>query len=308
MDDPASPPADRRLAYAYSRAIRNALPKPNRIMAPFTWYGGKGNLVKRILPYLPSGRIYVEPFAGAASVLFHKQPSPVEVLNDLNEDVVNVFRVLQSPEWFEELAHRLTWTPYSRAEFVRALQRPAATPVDRAWAAMVRFNFAISGIATTPGNWSRAMTGKRDMAEPASKWRSRLHYLDWWHDRLSRVQIDCIDAIRCITYWDSPDTVFYLDPPYVLTTRKNRRVYQHEYTDEQHRALVEALLRLQGQAVVSGYEHPIYRPLMDAGWRVVRIPTACHAACRHRKSQLRGRGTALAKVPRTEVLWISPAL
>ena len=110
---------------------------PPRIMAPVGWYGGKGHLVKKLLPLVPQGRIYVEPYAGAASVLFHRQPAPVEVLNDLNRDLVNLFRHLQDPECFAALQHRLTWTLYSLEEFrlsLKILQDPESMAADRAWA------------------------------------------------------------------------------------------------------------------------------------------------------------------------------
>ena len=103
--------------------VLEAIPEPTRTMAPFRWPGGKGHLAKWVVSYLPrNAKVYVEPYAGAASVLWHlPEPYPIEVLNDLDERIVNLFRVLQDREKFEELLHRLVWTPYARSEFVRAL-------------------------------------------------------------------------------------------------------------------------------------------------------------------------------------------
>ncbi len=143
------------------------------------------------------------------------------------------------------------------------------------------------------------------MAETTSKWRSHLKLLEWWHDRLTRVQIDHTDGIKAIEYWDTPETLFYVDPPYVLSTRRGK-TYEHEMTDEDHARLIQTLLRISGGAVVSGYENPIYRPLEEAGWSVVKRDTVSHAAGKIRGSKLRGKNSAWDHAPRTEVLWIHP--
>jgi DNA adenine methylase len=283
---------------------------PARIMAPVWWYGGKGHLAKKLLPLIPQGRIYVEPYAGAASVLFHRQPAPVEVLNDLNRDLVNLFRHLQDPECFAALQHRLTWTLYSLEEFrlaLEILQDSESTAADRAWAFFVTQNQGFGGLAKSEGNWGRVFVSDRNMAGTTNKWRGRLKLLPWWHERLSRVQLDCRDALEIVRYWDSPDTVFYLDPPYVHETRVLGRcnVYQHEVDDAHHRDLVGVLLAIQGQAVLSAYEHPLYEPLLSAGWRLHRIETACHAAGRTRGSGLQGKGAAKREVPRTEAVYVN---
>jgi len=283
---------------------------PARVMAPVGWYGGKGNLAKKLLPLIPQGKVYVEPYAGAASVLFHRQPAPVEVLNDLNRDLVNLFRHLQDPECFAVLQHRLTWTLYSLEEFRLALEilgDPESAAADRAWAFFTAQNQGFSGEAKTPGQWSRAFTSKRNMADTANKWRGRLKLLPWWHERLSRVQLDCRDALEVVRYWDSPDTVFYLDPPYVHETRVlgNLNRYKHEADDAHHRDLVEVLLAIQGQAVLSAYEHPLYEPLLSAGWRLHRIETACYAVGKTRGSGLQGKGAVKREVPRTEAVYVN---
>jgi DNA adenine methylase len=276
-------------------------------MAPFSWFGGKGRLAQDVAMYIPRSRVYVEPYGGAASVLLHLSPRPIEVLNDLNNEIITLFRVLQDRDCFAELAHRLTWTPYSLAEFDRALAMRhdnSLSEVDRAFAFFVAQNQGFSGKAKTRGDWGRSFTSARNMACVCAKWRGRLHNLAFWHDRLTRVQLDNRDAIEVIAYWDSPDTAFYIDPPYVADARVNRSVFAHEADDEHHVRLVDTLLTISGMAVVSGYASDIYRPLDEAGWTRREIDTACHAAGRGRGSPIRGDGNALARVGRTEVLWI----
>jgi len=292
-----------------TQQILAALPKPNRVMAPVRWYGGKGHMARKLVPLIPPGRVYCEPYCGAASLFWHLRPRPVEVLNDLHSEIVNLFRTLQDPALFDELAHRLAWTPYSLAEFRKALAMEYAeelSAVDRAWAFFVRQNQGFSGIAETEGNWGRDFGSGCGMAKTTSDWRSRLATLGWWHERLTRVQLDCRDALEVIRYWDSPETVYYVDPPYAADTRAKGKhnVYRHEADDEHHRALVALLLGIQGNAVVSGYASPLYASLDAAGWTRHEFQTACCAAGRCRGSKIRGDDAAREHVPRTEVVWI----
>jgi DNA adenine methylase len=288
----------------------DSIPAPPRPMAPFQWAGGKGNLARWIIQYVPSGSIYVEPFAGAASVFWHlPTPFPVEVLNDLDGDIVNLYRVLQDKAKFEKLAHRLIFTPYARAEFVRAIQMakdPTATDIDRAWAFFVKQNQGFIGVVKTQGNWSRNIINSNNgMAHATSKWRSRLKLLSFWHERLSRVQIDCIDGIKCIKYWDTPETVFYVDPPYVPDTRKSRHLYKNEPDLAYHERLVETILAAKGKVMLSCYDHPVYASLSQAGWHKLTKETACYMASRRRGGKIRGSGAAKKYVPRTETLYLN---
>jgi site-specific DNA-adenine methylase len=210
-----------------------------RLRAPVRWYGGKGQMIAKLMRHVPlGGRPYCEPYMGAASLFFARQPAPVEVLNDLDGDLVNLFRCLQDKSTFDE----------------------------------------------------------------------RLSMLDDWHLRLLRAQIDNRDALEVIRYWDTPDAVFYLDPPYHLETRvrAHTNVYTVEQNHDHHAELVKVLVACKGAVVLSCYDHPVYSALANAGWMATRYKTACHAAARNRNSGLQGAGTAMAKVPRVEVVWANP--
>lgn len=253
--------------------------KKEPLRAPFMWFGGKGNMLAKLLPLIPAGgRPYCEPYAGAASVFWSRDPAPVEVLNDLDDRIVNLFRVLQDREQFDDLKHRIMWTPYARAEFGRALDILSNGSDD-----------SKGGIAGTN-----------------NKWIMRQTMMDAWRWRLMRCQIDNRDALEVIRYWDSADTVYYVDPPYHHDTRKDKAVYAVEQDHDHHAALVETILGCQGAVVLSGYDHPVYQPLVDAGWERVDFETVCYTAGRTRSSGLQGTGAAKAKVPRTEVVWRNP--
>jgi DNA adenine methylase len=269
-------------------------------------------MIAKLMRHVPlGGRPYCEPYMGAASLFFARPPAPVEVLNDLDGDLVNLFRCLQDKEKFLELKHRLLCTLYSRAEFERALEilsDPGITdPVLRAWAFFVALNQGFGGKKPrSVGDWGRAFKSQRGCAGTTNEWMMRLAMLDDWHLRLLRVQIDCRDALEVIRYWDNPEAVFYVDPPYHPDTRVDFDAYSVETDHEHHVRLVETLLQCQGAVVLSGYDHPVYAPLVEAGWTVTHYKTACHAVVRSRTSNLRGEGAVLARVPRTEVVWANP--
>jgi len=276
------------------------------------WYGGKGLLAPKLIPLIPPSHIYCEPFGGAASLMMRLEPRPVEVYNDLDGRLVNLFRVLQNRRQFGELKHRLEHTPYARAEFVKALgilqQNGTASPVASAWAFFVAQNQGFGGIAKTTGDWGREIrTTSRGRAKIVSGWQSKLARLEDYARRMGRVQIEQRDAIEVLRHWDTPDTVYYVDPPYVHSTRVkgDTAVYQGgEPDDACHSRLLEALTGLQAAVVLSGYACPLYDGQL-ADWDRVDIQTACYAAGRTRTSKLQGKGNALKHATRTETIYIN---
>jgi DNA adenine methylase len=267
------------------------------------WVGGKGHQLEQLLPLIPHSHTYVEPFGGGASVLLARPPSVVEVYNDLNWDLVNFFDVVRDPELGEELSEMLAWTPYAHEEFKRAVHTLAAehelvgvdqvdkaVRLERAWAMFTRQNMGISGLPVIqPGSWSRS---KKDSTN-VERWLDRQRRFGAVKERMSRVQITNEDAIACIERWDSPQTVFYLDPPYVLETRQDV-LYEKEYTDDQHIALLETLNRVDGMCVLSGYAHPLYADNLH-GWQHIEYTATAMSVV-----------TDGVKPKRIESVWINP--
>ena len=227
------------------------------------WAGGKGKQLGDLLPLIPPGRIYVEPFGGGASVLLNKERSPVEVYNDLDSALVGLFEVIRGEASFAEFQRLVDYTPYSRAEFESCLTFDGiADPVRRAVAFYTVINQSISGKRLARrGDWAR---GRNDNL--ADRWRDRLDKLEWIHERIKHVQIECRDALDILEEWDTPDTVFYCDPPYILDTRSQRKYYAIEPGDDYHNRLVDVLLSVRGAVILSGYTHSIYQRLTGEGW------------------------------------------
>lgn len=272
--------------------------------APVKWFGGKGVFKKKLLPLIPQTDVFVEAYGGAGNVLLAREPSKIEVYNDLNGKLVNLMRMLQDPQRARSLRKRLLYTLYSKEEFRQAIdimKSRDAKPDELAWAFYVGQNQGFGGVTPkSVGNWGRRFKGRM------SFWLSGIDLIPEWHRRLMNVQIDSRDAVGLIRYWDSDETTFYLDPPYVAGTRRDANVYEVEATDDHHGELVRTILGCRGAVVLSGYGHPIYKPLEDAGWERLEFRSTCAAAGRIRGSGLQGKGSVKARQPRIEVVWRNP--
>ena len=279
-----------------------------RNATPFPWLGGKSRMVKTILPLLSPHTTYVEPFGGAANLLLAKKPSQVECYNDASGLLVNFFRVLQDPIQRTALLDRLQWTPYARMEYARTLEHlDDPDPVMKAWAFFTAQCQGISGGGSLGGrnanNWGYSRT-----ADQAQSFREHVEKLPAIAERLLEVQIEHSDGVEVIRRWDAPDTLFYIDPPYADSTRTNksgRAAYHCEIDDDGQQTLVDALLRLQGGAILSGYRTTLYRPLEDAGWERREFAMDLSAAARVGTfDPMNAAGKEKRK--RIECLWLSP--
>ncbi len=260
------------------------------------YHGGKWLLAPWIIAHLPPHKTYVEPYGGAASVLIRKARSKAEIYNDLCDDVVNLFRVLRGTR-AGELVDRLRLTPFARAEFEAAYET-GGDPVDRAVRLVSRsfMGFGSDGHNVAVRTGFRA-NSSGSHTNCAIDWMNLPDALALAVERLRGVVIERRPALQVVAAADGPDTLFYVDPPYVPATRsaKSRRgkikyhAYTHEMTDGDHADLLEALCRLEGMVVLSGYPSALYDDALK-GW-TRRTRTALADGARER----------------TEVLWISPA-
>lgn len=237
------------------------------------YFGGKFRLAPWVIAHFPEHLCYVEPFGGAMGVLLRKDPATFEVYNDLDGEVVNFFRMLR--EQPDELIRLITFTPYSRFEQSLSFEpTDELSDLERARRLYVRCWQSHGGGRT---QWR---TGWRYQVGNA---RGRSTLVDWnqtdhlWPivNRLKAVQIENDDALRVIKRFDRPETLFYVDPPYLMSTRSIRwgkKAYTCEVDDDYHRQLGEALGSIQGMALVSGKPSPMYEELF-AGWRRVQRTT-----------------------------------
>lgn len=251
------------------------------------YFGGKWRLAPWIISHFPAHRVYVEPFCGAASVLMRKQRAYAEILNDLDGEIVSLYRVLRDEEKARELVRAVELTPYSREEFEESYGE-CDDAVERARRTLFR---SFAGFGTNAIHRDTGFRGNvsRSGTIPAHDWATLPAVVTQVIERLQGVIIEHGSAERVMSLYDGPSTLHYIDPPYVFDTRgRNSARYRHEMTDGDHRELAAQIRCLKGMVIVSGYPSALYDELYE-GWQQVT-------------RQARADGA----LERTEVLWISP--
>lgn len=240
-----------------------------------------------ILEHLPAHRIYVEPYAGGASVLLRKPRVHAEIYNDLDGEITNLFRVLRSTTEGRELVRQVRYTPFARREYEQAFQ-PAGDSIEQARRTLIKaaMGFGSNSIHKRTG-FRSGFT--RNGQVPAGDWSRLPPALEQIIERLRGVIIEERPAAHVIQQYDTPQTLHYVDPPYPHSTRGDDSRYRCEMTDDEHRELGGVLRSVRGMVVISGYACDLYDVELYPDWR--RIERSTHADG--------GRD-------RTEVLWLSP--
>ncbi|MCK5236121.1 MAG: DNA adenine methylase [Deltaproteobacteria bacterium] len=204
------------------------------------WLGGKGRLAKHILPLFPKHTCYVEPFTGAGALFFMKEPSKAEVLNDVNLDLVNLYRVLQNH--LEEFFAQFKWALVSRKMFEWLNDTPPETLTDIQRAARFYYMQRLSFGAKLEGrSFGYSTTGK-----PHLNLLRLEEDLSQAHLRLSRVNIEHLDWQSCIKKYDRVHTLFYCDPPYWGTEG-----YGVKFGFDQYEAMAELARTIKGKMIIS---------------------------------------------------------
>jgi len=253
------------------------------------YHGGKFRLAPWIINYFPDHRIYVEPYGGAASVLLQKPRSYAEIYNDLDGEIVNLFRVLRNPAQARELVRMIKLTPFAREEFEISYLTDG-DPIEQARRTVARSFMSFSSAAASGGTGGFRNSATRSGTTPAHDWINYPLAVEAIAQRMIGVTIENRPAIQVIESFDGLSTLHYVDPPYPLSTRGKQSAsgYRHEMTDEQHMDLAAALLSLKGYVVLSGYRCEMYDQLYS-GWQ--RMDKETHAD---------------GAKDRIESLWLSP--
>jgi DNA adenine methylase len=270
---------------------------------PLKFFGGKSYLARRIVSLMPPHLHYCEPFAGGLAVLLARDPDDErlwlpghegvsEVANDIDGRLTNFWRVLQCPDRFERFRRIVEAIPMSRAEWDKAhAHRYGSGPVADAVAFFVDCRQSLAGRMKGFTLITRSRT-RRQMNGNVSEWLGAVEGLADVHARLRRVLIENMDGVELIKREDTPNTLFYVDAPYVHDTRASPDAYAFEMTDAQHVQLIDTLAGIEGKAIVSMYRHSIYDVLHERhGWHLKEIDIANNAAGGENKRRM------------TECLW-----
>lgn len=249
------------------------------------YHGGKWLLAEWIISHFPPHRVYVEPFGGAASVLLQEPRTYAEIYNDLDGEIVNLFRVVRDSG--EELRRMLDLTPFARDEFKLSYQI-SENPIEQARRTVIR---SFMGFGSNSHN---KLTGFRSNSNrsgttPAHDWRNYPREMSALIDRLRGVCIENRNAAEVIQAHDGLQTLHYVDPPYVLETRDKGGDYRHEMTNADHQRLAEVLHSVKGMVVLSGYPCDLYDRELYPNWKRIQRSSLADGARE-----------------RVEVLWLNP--
>lgn len=225
--------------------------------------GAKWSIAKWIISTFPKHHSYVEPYFGSGAVLFNKVPSAIETVNDLDDEVVNLFNCIKRDS--QKLARLVALTPYSRKEYDEAFL--SAVPEDE-FEKAARFliqcwqghGFRTNGYKV---GWKNDVQGRENMYA-VYNWYRLPEWIIGITDRLKQVQIENRPAIEVIKRFRYPKVLIYADPPYLLGTRTAKQ-YKHEMTEQDHIELVETLIDHPGPAAISGYDSELYNGMLK-GW------------------------------------------
>ena len=248
--------------------------------------GAKWALSKWVVENLPKHEVYLEPFFGSGAVFFAKLQSRTETINDLDGNVVNLFRVMR--EQTEALCNALSLTPWARAEYLNSYTNSeSVNDVERARLFLVRCWQAFGTRTGQASGWRNRTCGKNP-TEP-DIWKVLPERVTSAARRLRDAQIESMDAIALIKRYAKPNCLIYADPPYTPDSR-SKNIYAFECDDQFHRNLLDALDNHPGPVVLSGYDNPLYDERL-AHWR--KVTKEAVAELGHK---------------RTEVLWIKEAI
>lgn len=239
--------------------------RKDKMKTPVSYYGGKQKMEGTIIPLFPLHSLYCEPFAGGGAIFFRIEPSPVEVINDLDGRVVNFYRMVKSQ--YEHLEALIKQTPHSRkvhkeAEHVLKNQ-DLYSNVKIAWAFWVQTNMSFASCIFGGFAYAR----KKNSCEKKTM-NKRESFTKEYQSRLELVQIEQEDAIKVIKSRDSEDSFFYCDPPYF----NSHMGHYGGYTQEQFIDLLVTLANIKGKFLLSSYDSDILTKFsLDNNWEQIKI-------------------------------------
>lgn len=290
---------------------KKLVPKKDRSVTPLIYYGGKSRDAAWIVNHFPPHNTFVDLFGGGGAITLYKIPSVTDIYNDIG-NVCNFFRVLRN--WPDDLYSALYYTPWSRQEFYDCRLRWKEMS-DELLAVMMTSEAKYRDIYDIPHDpaveWARCWYATiiqghtheelesswkvAKSVDVAFAWRNHVEDLPRHSERLRGLILENLDFAKVINLYDSPDTLFYCDPPYTPGSRASQDNYIHEMPLDRHVQLLTMLNEIKGQAVVSMYSDPMYERALS-GWK---RDTISHLSAIQNSAQMRdGRDT------RTEVLWI----
>ena len=278
-----------RLGQVNSTGTGRRLARKSKRLIAFGWYGGKFSHLDFLLPLIPTDAThFCDVFGGSGAVMLNMPPFKVETYNDIDSDLTNFFETLRNQN--AKLIKAIGLTPFSREELARACTPEAGlSKLERARRLYIRARQTRTGLAQTSneGRWAHCvLTSRAGMSGSVSRWLGSVEGLAEITQRLLRVQIENAPAIEVIYRYDTKETVFYVDPPYVHSSRGDAKAYGYELSDREHTELANVLNRVRGRVVLSGYRTPLYDGLYNKWRRIDAEESTCHSVRQPRRESV----------------------
>lgn len=219
--------------------------------------GSKWNIAEQLKELIPPHHSYVEPYFGSGALLFSKQPSDIETVNDLDSDVTNLFKCIQQDS--ERLARLVMTIPFSREEYDKQFSQDFsgyASRYQQAAGFLVKCWQGHGFRTNCKVGWKNDVVG-REKAYALWNWYRLPEWIIEITERLRMVQIDNRPALEVIQRFNYPNVFQYIDPPYLLGTRQGKQ-YKYEMTDADHEELLKTILQSQAKIMISGYDSEMY--------------------------------------------------
>lgn len=215
--------------------------------------GAKWRISEWVISHFPDHKVYLEPFFGSGAVFFNKQPAYIETINDIDGNIVNLFKVCR--EHPEELARLINLTPFAREEFQNCYEIDNSNEIERARRTLVRYHQSFGTCNSSRNSWRNVQT--HGGSRCATMWNCLPEIIVSCCERLKNAQIENTDAIPLIERYNNPNALIYCDPPYLQSLRR-RKMYAHETPDEYHIKLLDTLKHSKSKIVLSGYDNEMY--------------------------------------------------
>ncbi len=258
---------------------------------PFGYYGAKVRIASKIINELPPHNAWVEAFCGSAAITLAKDPAPIEIINDLDDQIVNLFDQLRNNS--EELIRAVALTPYARTEYLRAKENSDINnPLEKARQFLIATMMTVNGAVGKVGaGFSFGHSYSRNGREArVNRWYNLPERLDALIERLRSVRVENRDARELLKdYLNRPATLFYMDPPYLM---ERSHQYKHDIDEDFHIELLELSNNAKCMMLISSYDNVLYNEMLSPknGWEKIVVETNT-------------ADTSGKKYNRKEVLW-----
>jgi DNA adenine methylase len=254
----------------------------------FKCHGGKYYLAEWVISFFPANfrdMTYVEPCIGGGSVFLNKEPSKLEVINDIDPEIFNIYNQLKHNS--RNFIFSINQIKYAEESFNNAKNGGDRSQLQQSVADLVVRRMSRGGLQKT-FSWSKRLRGGRPGDENA--WETFKEELDLIAERVQKSTVRNLDIMTLIDVYDSENTFFYIDPPYLHETRTAKNAYSCEMTKEKHIELLELINKVKGKVLISGYDSELYRKYL-AKWNFASKEIVNHSS------------QAKEKENRTECLW-----